>query len=260
MSCDFASLQSVQQRTTHTERLYNDPEHPREITVRYARPKALALPSYTDRRLSLAGLTYDTVMQDDHGGLYNSPNETLTNEAWESLTSDHGSIALTKEYAASMGLPPAQSFPWDDSKSIYFINAYHGIHCLKLMRRSLFELRDNLPQSLPLEHTLHCFNALRQDIICAADDTPRKTSFEHPGTIGVGQQRICRSWDQLERWAKERTACWKNINDTESIDTLLRYRYCPKGSPYYEHIHEIFGNFEMGEKASATTWSVCSFA
>lgn len=202
---------------------------------------------------SLAGLVYDTIMQDDHGGLYNSPNETLTNEAWESLTSDHGSIALTNEYAASMGLPPAQPFPWDDSKSIYFINAYHGIHCLKLMRRSLLELRDNLPQSLPLEHTLHCFNALRQDIICAADDTPRKTSFEHPGTIGVGQERTCRSWDKLEKWAKERTACWRNINDAESINTLLRYRYCPKGSPYYERIHEIFGDFEMGETASATS-------
>lgn len=192
-------------------------------------------------------------MQDDHDGIYNSPNETLTNEAWEHLSSDLGSVALPQAYAISKGLPPAQAFPWDESKSIYFLNAYHGLHCLKLMRRSVIELRDKLPLSLPLEHTLHCFNALRQDVICAADDTPRKTSFDHPGTIGVGQERMCRSWDKLEQWAKQRWTCWKNINDSESINTLLRYRYCPKGSPYYDRIHAIFGDFEMGEGASATT-------
>lgn len=192
-------------------------------------------------------------MQDDHGGLYNSPNETLTNEAWESLEYDLGSVALTHEFAASKGLPPAQAFPWDESKGIYFLNAYHGLHCLKVMRRSVLQLRDNVPLSAPLEHTLHCFNALRQDIICAADDTPRKTSFDHPGNIGVGQERTCRSWEKLEKWAKERWACWKDINDSESIDTLLRYRYCPEGSPYYERIHTLFGEFEMGQGASATT-------
>ncbi|KAL9610188.1 MAG: hypothetical protein Q9167_005092 [Letrouitia subvulpina] len=199
------------------------------------------------------GLSYDTIVQDDHGGLYNSPNEALTNEAWESMTYDLGSVALDSHYAASMGLPPAQPYPWDESKSIYFLNAHHGLHCLKLMRRTFIELRDQKPLSLPLEHTFHCFNALRQDVICAADDTPRKTSFEHPGTIGVGQERTCRSWDKLERWAKERWSCWRDINDTEKIDTLLRYRYCPKESPYYERIHAIFGDFEMGPNASATT-------
>ena len=37
------------------------------------------------------------------------------------------------------------------------------------MRRSLLDLMDNLPHSLPLAHTINCFNTLHQDIICAAD-------------------------------------------------------------------------------------------
>ena len=62
-------------------------------------------------------------------------NEALTNEAWDELGYDDGSIALDYEYAKMMGLPKAQPFPWDSTKGIYFINGYHGLHCL--VRQSL---------------------------------------------------------------------------------------------------------------------------
>lgn len=76
-------------------------------------------------------------------------------------------------------------------------------------------------------------------------------TFEHPGSTGVGQSRRCRDWDKMVDWARERTSCWRDINRTDHIDTLLRYRYCAKGSPYYDKIHAVFGDFEMGENASA---------
>lgn len=66
----------------------------------------------------------------DHNGLYNSLNETLTDAAWEDINYDLGNTAPDNEYAKSKGLPPAQKFPWDESKSIYFLNAYHALHCL----------------------------------------------------------------------------------------------------------------------------------
>ena len=101
---------------------------------------------------------------------------------------------------------------------------------------------------------MHCFDALRQEIICTADDTPRAMTWEHPGSIGVGQYRRCRDWDKLEAWTRDHWSCWRDINATnKDIDILLRYRYCPPESPYYDRIHAIFGDFEMGDKASVDT-------
>ena len=57
-------------------------------------------------------------------------NETARDEAWDNLNYDPGSVALDYEYAAALGLPEAQPFPWDYSKGLYFLNAYHSIHCL----------------------------------------------------------------------------------------------------------------------------------
>lgn len=66
----------------------------------------------------------------DHGGIYNSKNDTLTNEAWDAINIDPGSIALSDDYVARTGLPRAQRFPWDSSKGLYYLNGYHGLHCL----------------------------------------------------------------------------------------------------------------------------------
>lgn len=93
---------------------------------------------------------------------------------------------------------------------------------------------------------MHCMEALLQDVVCFADDTPRFTSVAHPGRPGDGQPRTCRDWKKLEAYAKQHWSCWRDIKPTENIDTLLRYRYCPADSPYYERIHGIYGDFEEG--------------
>lgn len=116
---------------------------------------------------------------------------------------------------------------------------------------SFLEAARGEPVTYPMEHILHCFEALREDIICAADNTPLFSSYDHPGSVGWNQKRVCRSWDALEKWAQEHWSCFRDISATDDIDTLLRYRYCPPESPYYERIHAIFGDFEMGENASA---------
>ena len=55
---------------------------------------------------------------------------TATNEAWEALSYDLGSVAIDYEEAEALRLPRAQPFPWDYSKGLYFLNAYHSLHCL----------------------------------------------------------------------------------------------------------------------------------
>ena len=80
--------------------------------------------------LLLAGLTWDTPSEFNLNGPFVDENETLANLAWEDVKDDLGSIALDDHYASSLGLPRAQRFPWDQSKGLYFLNAYHDLHCL----------------------------------------------------------------------------------------------------------------------------------
>lgn len=54
----------------------------------------------------------------------------VADQAWDDINIDIGTIALDKSYAASMNLPEAQQFPWDESKSIYLLTGFHDLHCL----------------------------------------------------------------------------------------------------------------------------------
>ena len=49
---------------------------------------------------------------------------------WGALDISPGTIVLSDEYAAQNGLPRSQRFPWDRSKGIYIIGAFHQMHCL----------------------------------------------------------------------------------------------------------------------------------
>ncbi|KAL8836948.1 MAG: hypothetical protein Q9170_002709 [Blastenia crenularia] len=204
-------------------------------------------------RTDFAKLSWDTPSKFVYNGLYDSPNTTLTNDAWEALNFDPGSIALNDDFVESLGLLKAQRFPWDDTKGLYFLNGYHGVHCLKSLRQGMFELRDRKPMAIPFGHLMHCFESLLDDVMCFADDTPRYTALDHPGKSGLGQRRQCRDWKKLEAFAQKHTSCWRDVNPNENIDTLLRYRYCPKGSPYNDWIKAIFGEFDRGKGASAET-------
>ena len=74
---------------------------------------------------------------------------------------------------------------------------------------------------------------LLQDILCRADDTPVYTSKSTKKDIGNNQMHMCRSWSQLDAWAKQNSACYGFINETQGVDTTLsRYKWCPKNSPF----------------------------
>lgn len=75
--------------------------------------------------------------------------------------------------------------------------------------------------------------------MCDADDTPRYSGFQPSSSTGLGQVRMCRDWNALEKWAmdEERSGCWRDIPGEDGVDgfrELERYRFCPEGSPYEE--------------------------
>ena len=58
-------------------------------------------------------------------------NETLADELWEGIDVSPLTVALTDEWASEHGLERSESrFPWDDSKGLYYLKAFHGLHCL----------------------------------------------------------------------------------------------------------------------------------
>lgn len=61
-------------------------------------------------------------------------NQTITDPIWDAVIPEIGLVALSEEFVKSKGLPEPQRWPWDHSKGIYLVNAYHNVHCLVSFR------------------------------------------------------------------------------------------------------------------------------
>lgn len=83
-------------------------------------------------------------------------NETTWNETWENSSYDFGIIAFKDTYAKSMGLPRSQGWPWDVSRGIYVINAYHNLHCVDVHRPATVFYALVLPYPLSFTETHSC--------------------------------------------------------------------------------------------------------
>lgn len=59
-------------------------------------------------------------------------------------------------------------------------------------------------------HIRHCFDYLRQAIVCAADTNLEVVDRVTHVTNGWGQEKICRDWDAVVRYAER----WANTSDT----------------------------------------------
>ncbi|KAH7316778.1 hypothetical protein B0I35DRAFT_263446 [Stachybotrys elegans] len=162
--------------------------------------------------------------------------------AWESLDSSAGEISLDADWADSHSLPESAPFFWDQDRRIYLLNGHHSLHCMRKVRRAIVLYNYNRPQMDSYTHLVHCMDHLLQNIICEADDTPFYTSTTSNITTGLGQERMCRSWDRLTDWANENTACFAYINETQGVGAVIdRFRYCPRGSSYLGPMREYFG-------------------
>jgi len=178
----------------------------------------------------------------EESNLYTDHNQTLATKLWEDINIDAGMVALPDELIEMHSLPYGQRFPWDTSRSIYLLNGHHNLHCIRAIYISLQEFYRGEEQSRAWGHVLHCADAIRQDILCNADDTPRYSDESDRPESGVGQVRMCRSWEKLEEWAKGYNSCYAYVNQTSGdLPELQRFLYCPDGSPWREKVVEVFG-------------------
>ncbi|KAI8965298.1 hypothetical protein F5Y11DRAFT_313574 [Daldinia sp. FL1419] len=124
---------------------------------------------------------------------------------WDDINASLGIVSISHGLAAKYGLPPSQDDPRDHSKGIYTIEAYHSLHCLVIIRHSMFQLARGEKLDVHFGHSTHCLGALMQAILCNADAT---LLYQKDGSgPGDGQARKCRNWPALRDWAKEHSAC-----------------------------------------------------
>ena len=63
-------------------------------------------------------------------GPLEATNHTYADEIWEAIDIDPGIVAVPLDWAEEHNLAETQPFPWDQTKGLYVVNAFHSIHCL----------------------------------------------------------------------------------------------------------------------------------
>lgn len=80
---------------------------------------------------STAELSYDTPVAFDGHSEWLGPNQTHAGELWDNLDVSPLVIAVTDKWAVQRNLDVSESrFPWDDEKGLYYLKAFHHLHCL----------------------------------------------------------------------------------------------------------------------------------
>lgn len=204
-----------------------------------------SFPSLNCGGFEYAGLEWNIIQSwNDESEYYDRHHRTKSDQKWAEIDFSTGIVAISDKEARELNLPQSQRFPWDNSKGIYLLNAYHNLHCLSWLWSSFAKWRDGGKFEMVDFHGFHCLDQLRQDTICHADDTPRYTGEDQGNqSSGFHQQRTCRDFSKLERWAEERTACYRFL-DNSVYDTLDRHKFCPEGSPYNDVIQQLYGTDE----------------
>ncbi|KAB2569894.1 Cyclochlorotine biosynthesis protein R [Lasiodiplodia theobromae] len=137
---------------------------------------------------------------------WSSNNDSEADQLWDNINTAHGHIAVDRDWASTQNWPPSMDVPGQPGKAMYLLEAYHQLHCLRLIRRTLLDLYHGTPPQWPIAHNRHCFDALRQHIMCHADSTPLYGVGDH--MAGNEQVHSCKSWTALRDYATANTACF----------------------------------------------------
>ncbi|CAN9345661.1 unnamed protein product [Alternaria alternata] len=83
---------------------------------------------------------------------WGAPNASDADPLWDNINTAHGHIAVDHEFAAENHWPPSMDIPGMPGKGMYLLQAYHQLHCLRIVRASsllsLFLLLLQLPPPL----------------------------------------------------------------------------------------------------------------
>lgn len=89
-------------------------------------------------------------------------------------------------------------------------------------------------------HALHCIEVMRELVMCNADDYPlykgalNAAAGQANPRAGYGTMKMCRDWNKMSTWAKERAACWQ---EEDVHDLRDKFKNCPEGRKPWERAH-----------------------
>ncbi|KAH8660812.1 hypothetical protein BGZ60DRAFT_381676, partial [Tricladium varicosporioides] len=171
---------------------------------------------------------------------------------WYQLDVSPGIIRLSDEYAKANGLPLSQRFPWDQSQGVYFLGAFHQMHCLKQIYEWTTAQKKGTETVVAYHHVLHCLDTLLQDVMCHADDTPW---YELPPApyrekYARFQSRQCKDWGALLKWSEENSACYHYTvmgedGRPKAAHPFEHYQFCPKDSPFTPTMEQYFKEHDL---------------
>ncbi|KAI9148253.1 Cyclochlorotine biosynthesis protein R [Paramyrothecium foliicola] len=133
--------------------------------------------------------------------------QDAVNAAWDRIVPAFGFVAVNHTWAAEHNLPASMDLPSDDSKGVYIIDAYHQLHCLTIIRKTLTEIVLGKTPRVPIQHSMHCFDSLLQYVMCGDSGDTLLYTWGRNET-GDGQLRKCVDWNSRKKWARENTACY----------------------------------------------------
>ncbi|KAF7935957.1 uncharacterized protein EAE98_002177 [Botrytis deweyae] len=141
---------------------------------------------------------------------FTSRNATDGNEAWHNILPGHGVVALPASYVKKNNIPESTAthlYSGDtEPKHIYFIESYHVLHCLRMLRSLYHSMDYGLPKEPylpPLGHPYHCFDRIRQFIMCNPDYTLVPNIAGHDKSDFTQPNKKCLDWDALRDWAEK---------------------------------------------------------
>ncbi|KAG4438913.1 hypothetical protein IFR05_005593 [Cadophora sp. M221] len=152
-------------------------------------------------------------------GNLTSERETL----WDDLYNNFGtSIIPTSEAAKLLNktVPIPDGKGEYDGKYVVMLGVFHQLHCVNLLRKSLYQeppnstsprFSNSTTDPLSLLHLEHCVDALRQAVMCSVDTTPHPWVWSEGEDGEVGQVKevasiahTCRDFDSVREWARPR--------------------------------------------------------
>ncbi|CAD6580425.1 MAG: hypothetical protein ASARMPREDX12_009560 [Alectoria sarmentosa] len=75
-------------------------------------------------------------------------NHTKSDMLWEQILPSHGFVAVDRQWADDHQWPVSMYLPSDHGKGVYLLEAYHQLHCLRILRKTFWEAVEQRPYTL----------------------------------------------------------------------------------------------------------------
>ncbi|ETN38309.1 uncharacterized protein HMPREF1541_06340 [Cyphellophora europaea CBS 101466] len=154
--------------------------------------------------------------------IYRQPPSPETDQAWHDLGIMYGPVLIAEDDASTFGISQDHYSVSDGQSSHAYpahVEVLHQLHCLNLLRKSLFFNADYYRQQQHEEfvnegeiletHITHCLDIIRQRLMCTADVglVPYfpviHADGRHSTTPDFSRPHSCRNFDAIRRWGEE---------------------------------------------------------